>query len=104
MYGCNLDFLLFYAICGRKINRWNYHRHFVFNIYCRRLKKLKRLFGYVNEISIATCHPEMFGLNLYSPFSNCRGGQLQNFHFFSSYFNLLTPPQFVNILKKSDPP
>ena len=41
----------------------------------------------------------------YSPLFNCRGGQLPNFHFFSSDFNLLPPPppQFVKILKKSDP-
>ena len=35
----------------------------------------------------------------YSPVSNCRGAQLPNFQFFSTYFNLLATPQFTEILK-----
>ena len=34
-------------------------------------------------------------LSNYSPLSNCRGGQLPNFRFFSTHFNLLATPNLM---------
>ena len=38
--------------------------------------------------------------NTYSPVSNCRGGQLPNFHFFSSDFNINPPPPICEYFEK----